>query len=112
MTADALTTRTVQILLALAEGPLHGYGIRQAIETRTGGQVVLRSGTLYEAVHRLVDQGWIAEVAAPRGEPASGGPARRFYALTTAGRRALASELARMEALVRFARRRDLVRER
>jgi DNA-binding PadR family transcriptional regulator len=109
MTADALTTRTVQILLALADGPLHGYGIRQAIETQTGGAVVLRSGTLYEAVHRLVDQGWIAEVAAPRDEPASGGPPRRFYALTAAGRRALASELARMDQLVRFARRRNAI---
>lgn len=104
-----MTTRTLQILLALAEGPLHGYGVKQSVEGRTNGEVRLGSGTLYEAVHRLVEQGWIEEVGAPAQEPASGGPPRRFYALTRAGREALGEELRRMDAVVRWARRRDLL---
>ena len=65
-----MTTRTLQILLALAEGPLHGYGIRQAVEERTEGDVRLGSGTLYEAIHRLLGDSRIEEVPAPDDEPA------------------------------------------
>jgi DNA-binding PadR family transcriptional regulator len=104
-----MTTRTFQILLALAEGPLHGYGIRQRVEERTGGEVRLGSGTLYEAVHRLLEQGHLVEVPVPADEPASGGPPRRFYALTDPGREALADELRRMEAVVEYARGRRLL---
>jgi DNA-binding PadR family transcriptional regulator len=106
-----MTTRTLQIMLALADGPLHGYGIKQSVETRTDGAVKLGSGTLYEAVHRLVEQRWIEEVAAPADEPTSGGPPRRFYALTAGGRQALQDELRRMDAVVRWARGRDLLEE-
>lgn len=106
-----MTTRTLQILLALVEGPLHGYGIKQRVEDRTGGAVRLGSGTLYEAVHRLVEQGHIEEVPAPPDEPGSGGPPRRFYALTAKGREALGEELRRMDAVVRYARGRELLPE-
>lgn len=106
-----MTTRTLQILLALADGPLHGYGIKQAVEERTDGEVRLGSGTLYEAVHRLVTAGEIEEVDPPAMEPSSGGPPRRFYALTSEGRRALVDELRRMEGVVRFARRRKLLED-
>lgn len=106
-----MTTRTLQILLALLEGPLHGYGIKQAVEERTDGRVRLGSGTLYEAVHRLVDAGHIKEVAAPPSEPASGGPPRRFYRLTGAGREALAEEVRRLDSLVSYAKARDLLSE-
>lgn len=99
-----MTTRTFQILLALAEGPLHGYGVKQQVEERSGGEVRLGSGTLYEAVHRLLESGEIVEVPAPVDEPASGGPARRFYALTAQGRSVLRRELDRMEEVVRYAR--------
>ena len=106
-----MTTRTFQILLALAEGPLHGYGIRQRVEERTEGEVRLGSGTLYEGVHRLLERGAVREVEPPDHEPASGGPPRRYYALTDEGREALRAELRRMEAVVRWARRRDLLTE-
>ena len=104
-----MTTRTFQILLAVAEGPVHGYGIKEKVEARTGGEGRLGSGTLYEAVHRLLEQGMIAEVDPPDGEPSPGGPPRRYYALTTAGRATLAEELRRMDAVVRFARNLDLL---
>lgn len=106
-----MTTRTLQILLALVDGPLHGYGIRAVVKERTEGAVVLGSGTLYEAVDRLSGKGWIQEVPTPENEPRSGGPARRFYSLTSDGRRALTEELTRMESVVRFARGRDLLEE-
>lgn len=106
-----MTTRTLQILLALLEGPLHGYGIKQSVEARTEGRVRLGSGTLYEAVHRLVDAGHIEEVEAPASEPPSGGPPRRFYALTPEGRAALADEVRRLDSVVSYARERDLIPE-
>lgn len=99
-----MTTRTLQILLALAEGPLHGYGIRQKVSERTKGEVSLVSGTLYEAIHRLLGSETIEEVEAPIDEPVSGGPPRRFYALTDSGRRELQAELRRMDDVVRYAR--------
>ena len=99
-----MTTRTLQILLALAEGPLHGYGIRQRVAERTDNEVRLGSGTLYEAIHRMVEAEQIAEVEAPADEPVSGGPPRRFYTLTTAGRMALRAELQRMDDVIRYAR--------
>lgn len=104
-----MTTRTFQILLALAEGPLHGYGVRQRVEERTAGEVRLGSGTLYEAVHRLREQGWLDEVPPPADEPPAGGPPRRFYALTESGRGALTDELRRMDDVVAYARERDLL---
>lgn len=107
----SMTPRTLQILLALLEGPLHGYGIKQAVEERTEGRVRLGSGTLYEAVHRLVDAGHIEEVDAPPSEPSSGGPPRRFYRLTEAGREALAEEVRRLDSLVSYAKARDLLSE-
>ena len=99
-----MTTRTFQILFALAEGPLHGYGIRQRVEERTEGEVRLGSGTLYEVIHRLQESGDIEEVPQPSDEPSSGGPPRRFYALTAPGRAALARELRRMDEVVQLAR--------
>lgn len=94
----------MQILLALAEGPLHGYGIRQKVSERTNGEVSLVSGTLYEAIHRLLGSGTIEEVAAPADEAVSGGPPRRFYALTPAGREQLRAELRRMDDVIRYAK--------
>lgn len=104
-----MTKRTLQILLALLDGPLHGYGIKQAVEDRTEGSVRLGSGTLYEAINRLVESGDIEEVRAPPSEPASGGPPRRFYALTVEGRSALADEIRHLDSMVAYAKDRDLL---
>ncbi len=106
-----MTRRTFQVLLALAESPLHGYGIRQRVAETSDGEVRLGSGTLYEVIHRLTDDGWIEEVPAPVDDTGSGGPRRRFYALTNEGRGALRIELARMERDVLHARTLDLLPE-
>ncbi len=104
-----VTERTLQILLALVDGPLHGYGIKHSVEERTEGVVRMGSGTLYEAVQRLEEWGWIEEVPSPASEASSGGPPRRFYELTGEGRAALSEELHRMQDIVSYARGRDLL---
>jgi len=79
------------------------------VQERTGGEVVLGSGTLYEAVDRLVGKGWLTEVDAPSDESPSGGPPRRFYSLIADGRVELMGEIERLDAVVRYARGRKLI---
>jgi len=104
-----MTDRAVLVLLALADGPLHGYGIKKAVATRTNGRITLGPGTLYETVQRLERSKWIREVPRPKDQPASGGPPRRFYELTATGRKMLASELQQMESILRYAKARQLL---
>ena len=88
------------ILLSLSDGPRHGYGIIQEVESRTGGGVRLGAGTLYSAIKRIRAQGWVEEVRTPAGDD----PRRRYYGLTSLGRRVVKSEARRLEALVKHAR--------
>lgn len=97
---DALTPAVFHILLALSGGRLHGYAISKEIARHTGGQVQMGPGTLYGTLQRLLDLGWV-ESAEGRGDADR---RRRYYRLTGLGRRALDSDLQRMEALVRTAR--------
>ncbi len=103
----AVPRTTLQILLALAGGPLHGYGIKLDVEERTAGAVRLGSGTLYEAIQRLLANSWIVEVDAPDGT--SGGPPRRFYALTDEGREALVAEVQSMQDIIEQSRERRVL---
>lgn len=95
MTASSLTTRHVRILLVLAGGPRHGYAISQQIEEETAGRIALRPGSLYRALHQLLERRLIRERDDPRDDPR-----RRSYQLTPAGREALAAELSGMGQLV------------
>ena len=108
---SAMTKNALHILLSLADGPQHGYAIKQDIDARTDGDVRLGAGTLYETIQRLERNGWIREVNEPRGAEEASGPPRRFYTLTRAGRNALRAELERFASVVRFARRRNLLPE-
>lgn len=94
-----------EILLTLAAGPAHGYGIKRAVETRSGGAVRLGAGTLYTALQRLEKRGWIRE--AP-GDPADQDDAAsvrwRFYELTGPGLDALRQEVGRLDSSLSFAR--------
>lgn len=87
------------VLTALAEEPLHGYAVVQAVETLSEGRVRLRVGTLYGVLDRLVADG-LAELDR---EEVHQGRLRRYYRLTTGGVRALAAEVARMQSNVRAA---------
>ncbi|HEV3089914.1 MAG TPA: PadR family transcriptional regulator [Candidatus Cybelea sp.] len=100
-----LSTATFYVLVALAAGERHGYAIIKEVESLTNGEVALLPGTLYRLIGQLCRDKWIVEV---RGEP-DGDPRRRYYRLLPAGRRALASEVARLEAMVRLVRRNRLL---
>jgi DNA-binding PadR family transcriptional regulator len=88
------------ILLTLVDGPRHGYGIIQEVESRTSGAIRLGAGTLYSAIKRIRAWGWVEEVRTPAGED----PRRRYYGLTSVGRRVVKSEARRLEVLVQHAR--------
>ena len=87
------------VLTALAEEPLHGYAVVQAVDTLSEGRVRLRVGTLYGVLDRLVADG----LAEPDREEVHQGRLRRYYRLTNAGIQALAAEIARMRSNVRAA---------
>ncbi len=96
----ALTPAAFYLLASLAQGERHGYAIIKEIEAITNGEVVLLPGTLYRLIGQLSRDKWIVEV---RGAP-DDDPRRRYYRLSPAGRRVLTAEVARLEAMVRLAR--------
>jgi DNA-binding PadR family transcriptional regulator len=101
--AKPLSAPVLHILLVLADGPKHGYAIKQEVERRSNGAIRLGPGTLYEAVQRLQDEGAIEE--APAANPVNGQEAqRRYYRLTDRGWRVLRAEVRRLGDLVARAR--------
>lgn len=90
------------ILLSLAAGERHGYGIIQDIAAR-GEAVVPDVGTMYRALARMVDSGLI-EPAARRSAPDAGDERRNYYRITEAGLRVAKAEARRLESLTRAAR--------
>lgn len=105
-----LSESVLQILLALAEGPRHGYGIMQEVEERTEGRVRLGPGTLYGAVKRLREGGLIVEVDG-RECAAAEDERRRYYRLTPFGRTVVQREVQRLVRLVETARGKQLLPE-
>ena len=72
-----LSPLVFQVLLALADGPRHGYGIIQEIDSRTNGDMRLRTGTLYLLLRRLTAEALVEPTRTPRAESAA---ARRLQA--------------------------------
>ena len=95
----ALQEPTLFILTALAERPLHGYGVIRSVEVLSGGRVSLRPGTLYGALDRLTDRG-LVDVER---EEVVDGRLRRYYRLTDDGAAALAAEVERLSSNARVA---------
>jgi DNA-binding PadR family transcriptional regulator len=102
-----LTPVALNVLLALADGERHGYGIMLEVRERTGGRVRLGPGTLYGAIKRLKEGGVIEECGEERPDPgeAPDDERRRYYRLSGFGGEVLAAEVERLEGLVRAARR-------
>src|SRR5574341_1863354 len=98
-----LTPVVFQMLLALADGEKHGYGIMKAVEDETRGTMVIRSGTLYGSIKRMIANGLIEE-SDERPDPALDDERRRYYRLTPFGQRVLSAEARRLARLVRVAR--------
>lgn len=101
MAQPALKTRVYYVLLTLADGPRHGLAIARDAQRLSEGSVRLWPATLYGTLDELVERGWIEEV---EGHPEQSSDKQRFYALTRAGRHALATETDRLATQVRVAR--------
>ncbi len=86
------------ILFSLAEQPRHGYSIMKDVEQMSSGRVSLSTGTLYGALRRLLDCGWIQ-----RFDDDDTSRGRQAYRLTARGRRHLQGEIDRMKHLTRLA---------
>ena len=92
---------TFLILLSLSPGPKHGYAILKEVESLSEGRVKLSTGTLYGAIERLLDLGWIRRVDDPI--PNTTNRERKAYDITELGRRVLNAEIARLRTLVSVA---------
>ena len=95
-------TLNLLILKALALGPLHGLGVARRIEQVTQGTFLVKPGSLFPALHRLEDEGWVASAW---GESETRRRAK-FYRLTSAGRRQLDDQTRRWDRIavaIRFA---------
>lgn len=99
-----LTEATFFILLSLASERKHGYAIMKEVRILSNNRVVLSTGTLYGALKRLLELGWIKRVS----DSENGKRARQAYALTDAGRRVLDAEVTRLKTLVATAQQRTV----
>ena len=95
-----LTPIAFEILLALAGEDRHGYAILQAVETRLKGRLPLRTGTLYRALARLVEDGFIEEID----DVPITDTRRRVYRMTKRGRLVARAETERLADQVAAAR--------
>ncbi len=101
-----LTEPTFYIMLCLTPRPQHGYAIMQETEYLSDGRVKLSTSTLYGALKRLLDQGWIERIDEP--ETSNNGRLRKAYTLSYLGKRILDAEMKRMESLIATANQRLL----
>jgi DNA-binding PadR family transcriptional regulator len=98
-----LTPAVFHILLALADGPLHGYAIMQAVEAAAGGGPAMGPGTIYGSLQRMEEAGLVRELP-PRTDDR-----RRLFSMLPAGRRALVQEAARLSRLTAMVRAKKLL---
>jgi DNA-binding PadR family transcriptional regulator len=101
---DPLPSAAFQILLSLADENLHGYGIKRQVEQQTSGRMRLGPGTLYSSIQALSEDGLIEEVDQITDER------RRYYRLTSSGRKLARSEAERLADLLRVARAKNILR--
>ena len=93
-----LSAQVFQILVALAGADQHGYAIMQDVAARSAGKIRVSPGTLYGCIHRMLEQGLVVEL------DAKGDERRRFYRLTSFGRRVAKAEAARLAESLEQAR--------
>jgi DNA-binding PadR family transcriptional regulator len=98
-----LKPKVLHILLAVADGPRHGYSIMQEVAERTGGQVRLWPAALYGLLRELEKADFIVE-STHRPAADEDDERRRYFALTPHGKRVLDAEVRRLEAIVHHAR--------
>ncbi len=105
-----LTPPVYHILLALTDESRHGYAIMKEVEARSGGRVMLSTGTLYAAIKRLLGGGLIEETD-DRPSAEEDDQRRRYYVLTRFGRQVARAETYRMADLITAAQAKRLVPE-
>lgn len=107
-----LTPVVLHILLALSDGERHGYAIAQDVEDATQGSVRMGPGTLYGSIQRMLAASLIEEAPARRRATDADehdDARRRYYRMTSFGKRVLGLELERLNDIVRLARHKQLV---
>jgi DNA-binding PadR family transcriptional regulator len=102
-----LTPAVLHILLALTGGERHGYAIASEVEETTSGSVRMGPGTLYGSIQRMLAAGLIEEVSSRRAS--SEDERRRYYRVTSFGRRVLELEVYRLDHVVRIAKRKHVL---
>ena len=95
-----LSNLSFHVLLALGGGPAHGYAVGKEIEERSDGKLNPTTGSLYQTLKRLQDDGFIEPAAAAKGVDAR----RQYFQLTRLGRKVAALESRRLDELVAAAR--------
>lgn len=100
-----LSPTTFHVLVAMADGPRHGYAIAQEVEDLTDGRIVMGPGTLYGSLQRMVSSGLIEEADNP-GEDGLHASRRRYYRSTPLGSAALRAESTRLMRAARVAQER------
>src|SRR5271169_2587642 len=103
-----LTPAVFHIMLALAGGESHGYGIMLEVERLTSGQMNLGPGTLYRSIQRMLVDGMIEETSDSSESPEDD-ERRRYYRLTAIGLEVAKAESRRLERLVSAAKVRKLL---
>lgn len=103
MTTSDFSTLEYHVMLALAAGPTHGYAVRDAVEEESGGTLRPRPGSLYRVIARLMGKGLVAETGGEDPDERHPGRTRRYYALSGAGRAALAQEARRLREVAGLA---------
>ena len=104
-----LPSAAFQILLSLAGEDLHGYGIMRQVADQTDGRMRLGPGTLYSSIQTLLEEKFIEEVD-HREDAKLGTERRRYYRLTSAGRKLARGEAERLADLLRVARTKKILR--
>ena len=106
---NPLPSAAFQILLALVDEDLHGYGIMRQVVDQTEGRMRLGPGTLYSSIKTLLEAKLIEEIGA-RADVKPGEGRRRYYRLSSAGRKLVRSEAERIADLLRVARSKKILR--
>lgn len=98
---EPLSQPAHHILLALGIEAKHGYAIMRDIAARSGGRIRILPGTLYSTIKKMLAEGLVEEVDAPR-SATSDDARRRYYRVTRAGRAAVETETNRLALLVKL----------
>jgi DNA-binding PadR family transcriptional regulator len=102
-----LTPAVFHILLSLADGEKHGYGIMKNVEIQTHGQIKMGPGTMYGSIKRMLAAGLIEETE-ERPDPELDDERRRYYKLTAVGRKAAVAETQRLTQALKIARQKHI----